>query len=212
MKTQFTQTATRSIQVFLITFLSLLLTSVQAQTKTPGEVGIRGSASISANGFGTILSPAVFYKKGKSNFVFSLTMQKKMDNVSGVMGTYEYTLVDPQSMRDCYIDWLELYAFVNGGYHKSVYLGESASEQEGTSNAEFKADLSTVQLRAIEGYVGIGLRINLVKNLKWFNNTGFGAYQVMNAPAGLFYNSKAVGLSVTTGLSYQFGLGNKPRY
>ncbi|MCW3104962.1 MAG: hypothetical protein JWO09_3402 [Bacteroidetes bacterium] len=181
----------------------LLGSGLQARNRPLAYVGIRGAASVSANGFGTILCPSLFYKRGNSTIAFGVAFQKHSFSSSGFQLNYEYTLLDRNA--GCYIDWLELYSFANLTYYHRATLGKAVCEEEQRSNSELSVDLSQVRLKSLDAYAGFGVRIVLGKNLKWFNGVALGGYSVFNSPEGLFYNSKGLGLLVRTGLSWQFG-------
>lgn len=199
---------------FLILLFTLLFsdTGLYAQGRSNAYLGIRGSASVSANRFGTIFCPSLFYRSGSSTIALGVTIQKHRLNASGIQLNYEYTLLDPSRDGNCYIDWLELYAFANLTYYNHAFLGRSVCEEEQLTNPELRVDLSALKLKALDAYTGFGLRIALGKNFKWFNGVGIGGYSVFNSPEGLFYNNKGLGLLVRTGISYQFRKQGKSNF
>jgi hypothetical protein len=176
------------------------------------SVGIRGSSSLSANRFGTVYSPSVFYSRGNTTVSLGLTIQKQRLNTSGVQFNYEYTLLDPQRAGNCYIEWLELYSFLSVAYHDKALLGRNACEEERYANRELKSDPSLLKFKAMDLYCGFGLRVVLTKNIRWFNGIGIGGYGVFNSPEELIYNNKGLGILLRTGISYKFIKPTKMKY
>lgn len=211
-------TYTTSLSSKTLAFLGIIIFCMSgynaiSRTIPPGYFGVRGSAAISASRFGTMYSPALTYRSGRSTLSVGATLQKKDKfSLSGFQLTYEFTLLDPLLQRDCNLEWLEVYSFMHLGYHDRVYLGKQVCDEERFCNKELKTDPAQLKLKAIEGYAGFGCRIKLYKNLKWFNAIGLGGYNVLNSTEGLFYNKSAVGLMVKTGLSYQFEKRQRTNY
>jgi|GEM_PF-2119505 len=196
-------TAKRSSYVIITLLLLVLGNGLQARHRVPAYIGIRGTAGVSANGFGTILTPSLFYKRGNSTIAFGAAIQKHRFNSSGLQLNYEYTLLDRDA--GCYIDWLELYSFTSVTYYHNATLGKAVCEEEQRSNSELSVDLTQLKLKALDVYTGFGVRVVLGRNVKWFSGVALGGYNVFNSPGGLYYNSKGLGLLVRTGLSLQFG-------
>lgn len=191
----------------IFAFSSLLFVSpVLAQSK---NIGINCGSTITANRFGTIFSPSLFYRSGKSHFSIGATIQKDKPVPSGFQLGYEYTLMDPQIDNTCNLNWIELYAFTDVGYYNKAFLGKGACEEEHLTNPELKTDVSKLELKEIHGYIGFGIRTILFRNLKWFNGIAIGGYEVLKTPEDLFYNGKGIGLLLRTGISLEFGKRQK---
>lgn len=194
--------------------LSLLIASnyTFAQNTLKGSFGIRGTASISANRFGTLYCPSLYYRSERNLLSFGVIFQERNSYATGLQLNYEYTLVDPSKDLDCNLEWLELYAFLNFNYHYNAFLGKSVCDEERYSNKELTIDPAKIKLEAIDNYVGFGLRIMLTQNIKWFNGVGIGAFNVFNVPDELFYNNRGLGLLLRSGISYQFGKKTKSNF
>jgi hypothetical protein len=191
---------------FFITVLIILFNTSAAfsQNKLNGNFGLRCSGNISANRFGPIISPSLFYKTKRSNYTFGLMLQGKHHKMDGIQTNYEFTLVDSETDNDCNVQWLGLYAFLNIGYHNKAFLNQTACEEENCSNRELTFEPAKIEMKAIEAYAGFGLRVTLFKNLKWFNAIGIGGYNVFNPTKELYYNNRSIGLLLRTGIAYQF--------
>jgi len=192
-----------------ILMLSLLTVIAPAQNtrKFYENFGVRASTTVSANRFGAIYSGSVSYKFNTHTFSVGATAQNKKFKPSGLQFNYEYTLMDGSKHYGSKIDRLQLYAFGMTTYHNNVFLGKSACEEEQSTVADDDrrpVDMSCVKLKAVDAYAGFGLRIAFLQNFKWYNSIGIGGYNVLNAPSGLYYNSRSMGLMVRTGISYQF--------
>jgi hypothetical protein len=200
-----TLTTLKTSHCFLLFVLLLGSAGINARDNYNRCFGIRGTASISANRFGTIYCPSLFYKSGNSSIAIGAAIQEHRLSASGLQFNYEYTLLDPSRNADCYIDWLELYTFASVTYYNHASLGKTVCAEEHLSNRELAVDPAALRLKALDTYAGFGLRIALGKNLKWFNAVAIGGYSVFNSPGGLYYNNRALGLLVRTGVSWQFG-------
>ncbi|MDF2436018.1 MAG: hypothetical protein K0Q95_394 [Bacteroidota bacterium] len=197
----------------LLCLTALLLTfSSKAQLKIKGNLGLRVGGTLSANRCGTILAPSVFYSSGRSTILAGITMQRAKKHISGFQLGYEHTLLDPDKNTDCNLDWLELYAWLNGSFHRSIYLSKSMCEEERMGNRELKIEVEKLTFKTVEAYGGFGVRIDLLKNFKWFNAIGIGAYKVFNPHPALYYNKSGVGLMMRTGLSYNICKPKKTKY
>lgn len=198
--------------LWLFTFIAPLFISPAFAQKKKNYFGISCSSNIAANRFGTFFCPSVQYQSGKNTFSIGINIQKERLNTAGFQFDYEYTLLDPCIDFNCNLDWLELYSFINLGYHDKAFLGKTLCEEELYSNHELTTDPSVLKLNEIHGYAGFGLRIILFKKLKWFNGIAIGGYKVFNAPVELFYNNKGMGLLYKTGLSYNFGRSQRGNF
>ncbi|MCW3084709.1 MAG: hypothetical protein JWP12_2075 [Bacteroidetes bacterium] len=201
--------------LLFIVIINLLLASgslfAQNRVKSHGSLGLRVSSTISANRFGAIYAPSVFYKSKRNLFAAGIMVQKQDPHFCGFQGNYEYTILDGNS-GDCYLRWLELFAFATAGYYNQAQLGHTVCEEERTENPDFKENLDDKKFKALEAYAGFGLRVTFLKNFKWFSCIGIGGYDVLNAPQGMYYNTHAVGMLMRTGISYQFSKINKTHF
>lgn len=201
--------------ILMLHMLTAAVAPAQSSRKFYENFGVRASATISGNRFGAIYDGSVFYSQNAHTFSLGVTAQKKNFKLSGVQLNYEYTMMDGSKHYGSKIDRLQLYAFGTVTYHNNVFLGKSACEEEqsGSGDAERRpVDMSGVKLKAVDAYAGFGMRIAFLQNFKWHNSIGIGGYNVLNAPAGLYYNSRSMGLMVRTGISYQFGNRTKTNF
>jgi hypothetical protein len=212
MKTKLQITATTKFSVILCLSALLLTNGLKAQFKVKGNAGIRGSGTLSANRCGTILSPSLFFISGKSTVLAGVTMQRDRRHVSGFQLGYEYTLLDPDVNPDCNLSWLELFGWINGSFHRNIYLSKSMCEEQRRGNPELSVNVEELTFETVEAYGGFGVRIDLLRNLKWFNAIGIGAYNVFNPHPDLYYNKNGVGLMLRSGLSYQFCKQQRTKY
>jgi hypothetical protein len=203
---------TFSYSLFLLLIFLVSFTSAFGRPKHRIMLGLRGGASVSASRFGLMYDPAVSFRYGRAALVVGPTIQKEKMKISGYQLNYEFTLLDPFEQGDCYINWLELYTFVNAGYHNNIFLGKAVCEEETVSDSEKPQGLGELKLSAVDAYAGLGLRVVFSRKLKWFTSIGYGGYQVMNSTGTKFYNEKALGLHIRTGISYQFPRKYKVKY
>lgn len=195
---------------FIVSFINVLPAQPYAR-KPERHFGVSAGSGLSANRFGTVYSPSVFYMSGRHLYSAGLTLQKGRTDVTGVRGNYEFTLLDGNT-DEVNISWLELFVFANASYYSNASFGKSLCEEELAGNPELRTDLHQLRLKAIDSYTGFGLRVDFLKNFKWFGCIGIGAYNVLNAPADLYYSSHGAGLLYRTGISWQFAAAHKTSF
>jgi hypothetical protein len=204
--------ANKTVFILSICLALFLSFNAQAQTNLKGNFGFRVSNTISANRCGSIWASSLSYTVGRKTLYGGVMMQKNKLHLTGMQLGFEYTLLDPNLNQDCNLDWLELYAWINSGYHDNVYVNKYVCEEERRGNPELKLDIENHSFKTVETYGGFGVRINILKNLKWMNSIGIGGYRVLNPENELYYNHQGIGLMLRTGLTFQFVQATKASY
>lgn len=164
------------------------------------------TSSITGSGQGVYYTPLLVYHSRIGFLALGPTIQKEKMNFSGFQFNYELNLLGKNPVDSAYFDRLELYTFLNGSYQFNAMLSQSSQKNELIS---IQNNPNPTLLRVFEGYAGIGIRLELFTNLKWFNCIGFGGYQILDAPATLIHEKKGMGLFLRTGISYEFDKNNR---
>lgn len=164
------------------------------------------TSSITGCGQGVYYVPFIVLHSKIGFFALGPTIQKEKMNFSGFQLNYEYNLLGKNPADSNYFDRLELYTFLNGSYQFNAMLSQTSQKNELLA---IQNNPNPTLLRVFEGYAGMGIRIELFTNLKWFNCIGFGGYKILDAPANLIHDKKGLGMFLRTGLSYEFDKSNR---
>ena len=169
------------------------------------NLGFATSSMISANGYGGMYSPMLYYKKDRRSYFIGPIIQNQKLNFSGVQLNYDYTIVGedvPETQP--YNKNLELFCFFTAAYHYNAALGKRALWEEHMANSEYEGNVCNLRFKSVEVYGGVGLKIKLFKNFKWVNCLGLGGYTSFNSPDNLYYKANSLGLILKTGISFDF--------
>lgn len=189
-----------------VLFLFIIVLSAGRLTANPITAGLRLSSGVSCNGFGTTFGASAVVGYGSHTFLLGTSIQKQKPHFSGVQANYQYTFAHTRNQYSGKPGRLALYGFLNAGYSNS-YLGKNMCAMERSAqDAEVNPELESIRFRTVEGYVGLGLKIRLGSYFRFGNEIGFGGYNVLNAPAMSYYDTKAVGLVLRTSLSFEIPL------
>ena len=203
---KFAEKAQQTFKGVCILVLSLCLNNSSLSQSEPAKVGISVTSSISGAGFGTMYTPGVFYQKNNCKIELGMNVQKRKLNISGIQSNFEYTLFDDS--KDCYgrslNGGLELFVFLTNKYSSGAYLSTSQIKRERMIGKDGNIPYENLKYTAIEGYVGVGLKIKLSNKLKFNNAIGFGGWKTLKGENGLYRDYNGVSISLTTGLSYDF--------
>jgi len=194
----------------LLLVLILLFITKQGQCQKPTiarneNLGFASSSMISANGYGGMYSPMVYYKKDRRSYFIGPIIQNQKLNFSGVQFNYDYTIAGEDAPgNEADNKNLELFCFVTAAYHYNAMLGKRALWEEHMANSEYEGQVCNLRFKSVEVYGGVGLKIKLFKNFKWVNCLGLGGYSSFNFPGHLYYNANSLGLILKTGISFDF--------
>ena len=164
------------------------------------------TSSITASGQGVYFTPFFIVHSKIGFFALGPTIQKEKMNFSGFQLNYELNLLGKNSADSNYFKRLELYTFFNASYQYNAMLSQSSQKNELLA---IQTNPNPTLLRVYENYAGVGLRIELFSNFKWFNCVGFGGYKIIDAPKNLIHDKKGMGLFLRTGISYEFDKNNR---
>ena len=171
------------------------------------SIGFNASVMISVDGYGMQYSPTLYYKRDRQLFDVGLLIQSQKHNLSGVQFGYNYTLVGGDAPSDMLTSKrLELFCFISSAYEHRALLGRAIINDEKTANKNLEGvDLCRLTYRSVEIYVGFGFKIKLLKNIKWVNSIGIGAYDSFGGHRLWCREQSACGLDLKTGISIEFG-------
>lgn len=168
------------------------------------SVGISLRTEVCADGYGGKYLPGLFVTKGRKYYGLSAVLQTRNSNLAGFQFNYNYALTG--EVVSCDRSEPELYFSFAASYHHNGMLGKRAIKDEGMANpASCEFDVANACFKSVEAFVGFGLKLELFKNFKWSNAIGVGGYTSLFTPIrGLYYESSALGLRLSTGVTYSF--------
>lgn len=188
----------------LFIFTLLLSKTALAQSTKDKALGFSASSIVSSSGFGTLYSPGVFYSSGKHFIEVAPSFQKREFHLSGVRLRYEYTVFDGSKIvkNEYGNENLELFFFGGVRYHHSAILSKAQIRREElvARGKETNIVFEELKYRAVESYVGFGLRRKLSKKIKWSNSIGFGAWHTIKGEKNVDRECTGPGISLKTSL------------
>lgn len=164
------------------------------------------TSSLTGSGQGMYYAPFLVFHAKIGFFALGPTIQKEKMNFSGFQLNYELNLLGKNTIDSNYFRRMELFGFFNGSYQFNAMLSEASQRNELPA---FQMNPNPTLLRVFEGYGGIGMRVELFSNFKWFNCIGFGGYKLLDAPETLIHDKQGMGLFLRTGISYEFDKENR---
>lgn len=167
--------------------------------------GVMTSLVISADGYGSKCAPALYYKNKRNTWSAGPVIQNCNSSVKGGMLNYFYTLAGKDAVgNECYNESLELFGFISASYYHNASLGRTALKEEKMANADYEGDACKLRFTSVSLYAGVGLKVTIFKNFKFINSIGLGGYKSFHFPPHLYYNDCSLGLTLRTGISYDF--------
>ena len=169
------------------------------------NIGIAAMSSISANGYGGMYTPMLYYKKDRRTYFVGPVLQNQRLNLSGLQFNFAYTIAGQEARgNEAYNENLELFCFLTSSYYFNAYMGKRTLWEEKRTNSGYEGDLCKLTFKSVEVYGGVGLKLKIFKNCKWINSVGLGGYTSIDFPGHLYYNASNMGLILKTGISYDF--------
>ncbi|HKC67741.1 MAG TPA: hypothetical protein VKG26_05890 [Bacteroidia bacterium] len=191
----------KNVLLALVVCMLMVQQGICQLVNTKGNFGMAVSSMFNADGYGVQYLPAVLYQKNRNTYLFAAVVQKQKANISGVQFNYEYTVIAP---GEADAKGLEFFVFANAIYQNNALLGKQALQTEYVTHPENSTNVSQIHFKSVETYTGFGLRIKLIKNVKWVNSIGCGGYASFNSPGNLYYANHNFGLLFKTGISVSF--------
>ncbi len=209
MKTQTTTQKTRIIVTLIGMFFILCLLSVTANAQLIEQnkktaFGLSLESQVTANGYGATTLPGLYLKQGRRAYTLSATVQNRKLNMSGFQFSYAYSVTGLEATGNC--NELELYFFTSAAYHYNAIMGRHTLKEEVLTNRTANENsVGDLRFKSAELYAGVGIKVNLAKNLKWISSIGVGGYTSFDFPdhQKLFYDAKNAGLLLRTGIKYE---------
>lgn len=182
----------------------ICITHAAAAQQEPKKthMGIAVLLQVNANGYGSSYLPGLYFSKNRSTLNLSPVIQNRNLNLAGLQLGYAYTIAGEA------VDGLrgpELYLFVNGAYNNNALMGKAALQNEYTANRlSSEAQVTNLRFQSAELFGGVGLKLNLIRNLKWTSSVGLGGNTSFNFPHynEMYYSANNFGLNLSTGLTY----------
>jgi hypothetical protein len=129
---------------------------------------------ISGSGLGGNVCPSISLNFNKSTISLGPNFQRRKMNFSGIQANYRY------SVATNYNEKLELYFSGNFTVQTSAYMSKGNVEIEKSCHSEGVINYAELRYKVIEGYAGIGLKVNPTKNLSAGFSAGLGVFDTLN--------------------------------
>ncbi|MES2762660.1 MAG: hypothetical protein V4677_10645 [Bacteroidota bacterium] len=194
-------TNTKSLS-FVLLLLTLSMSSQPFHTSYKSS-GVSVYGQISANGYGSLRMPALFYKNSCHTYFVGLSIQKSRTVVSGIQFNYNYSVTGLTTPGGENVP--ELYFYMSSAYNFNTKLGKENLRNEYMANpSATDNNVSSLRFQSAEIFVGAGLRLSFLKRFSWDNSIGFGGNYSFNFPEKLklYYRKTNSGLQLRTGISY----------
>jgi len=193
----------------ILAAIGLIFTTENAmcQQNTPvrnENMGFSTSAMVSASGYGGRYVPMLYFKRNRQTYFIGPVIQNQKLNFAGFQFNYDYALVGEDAPTKADNKNVELFCFFTSSYDFRALLGKRALWEEHMANSKYEGDPCKLRFKSVSMYGGIGLKIRILKNLKWINSIGAGGYTSFDFPGNLYYNASNLGLIIKTGISFDF--------
>ncbi|MGZ3919744.1 MAG: hypothetical protein ACXVNR_01655 [Bacteroidia bacterium] len=194
------------LAIFLLFSAEYMMSQRGVALKENNEnLGVMTSMIVSAEGYGSRCSPALYYKNKRRTLSAGPVIQNSKSSVTGVQLNYFYTIAGKDAIgNECYNENLELFGFISASYYYNAALGKRALREEKLANTDYEGDPCQLRFKSLSLYAGVGLKLTIFKNFKWINSMGLGGYKSFQFPPHLYYNECNLGLTIRTGISYDF--------
>lgn len=188
------------IKTFLM--IGALLTSLNTYSGNP-FLSLQVARDVSGSGLGSNFLPSLALTNNKSTFSIGPNFQSKKNNFSGMQLNYRYSAATNSNGK------LELYFSGNFTIHSSAFMSAENADIEQASHPEETYNYSEMRLKVIEGYAGIGLKINPVKRISIGLGAGLGMFDTLNKDYDkeMYRQKSSLALQLKCVLIYNFKLG-----
>jgi hypothetical protein len=185
----------KKLSAILVSILLLVNLSSKAQNNF---VSFQISSNVSGSGLGGNVCPSVSFTNNHSTIGIGPNFQRSRMNYSGMQMFYRYSVAKNANER------LELFFSGNLAFHTSAYLSKSNVDIEERCNPEIKSKAGEMQLKVVEYYTNIGLKINANKYFNVALSSGIGAYNTLdkNYDTNMYRQKNAVVLQIKLSLIY----------
>lgn len=162
-----------SLIVTALVSISLFLFSMDSFAQAP-FVSFQIARDITGSGLGGNVCPSIALTHNKSTLSIGPNFQRKKMNCSGAQVNYRY------SIAKSYNEKREIYFSGNFTFHTSARMSSCYVDIEKSSRPEATYNYDELRLKVIEGYAGIGFKINPTERFSTGFSTGMGMFNTLN--------------------------------
>lgn len=146
------------------------LDSIAQNPKLAFEV----ASDITGSGLGGNVCPSLAITYKKSTLSVGPNFQRPQMKLSGVQANYRY------SAAKSYNGKRELFFAGNVTYHTNACMSASYIDIEESSRPEVNCNYKEMRLKVLEGYAGIGVKMNPTERFSAGFSAGMGAFNTLN--------------------------------
>lgn len=157
-----------------IIFAVMCITSSLDSIAQKAIVSFEVANDITGSGLGGNVCPSLAITYKKSTLSVGPNFQRPKMKLSGVQANYRY------SAAKSYNGKRELFFAGNVTYHTSAYMSASYIDLEESSRPEVKCNYKEMRLKVLEGYAGIGVKMNPNERFSAGFSAGMGAFNTLN--------------------------------
>jgi hypothetical protein len=157
----------------MVISLMLFVCSLDCSAQDP-FLSFQIARDISGSGLGGNVCPSISLTFNKNTISVGPNFQRKKMNFSGIQANYRY------SVATNYNEKLELYFSGNFTVQTSAYMSHENVEIEKSCHSDGTINYAELRYKVIEGYAGIGLKVNPTKNLSTGFSAGLGVFNTLN--------------------------------
>lgn len=196
--TQLTQMLKSYLKTLVVLVMCISFTKDSMAQKP--TLSFEVASDVSGSGLGGNVCPALSLTFKRSTLGVGPNFQAKKIKFSGMQVNYRY------SAATSYNGKRELFFSGNFTYQASACMSSSYIEIEKSSRPEQNYNYDKMCLKVLEGYAGIGLKINSTENFSAGFSAGMGAFNTMNKnyDKEMFRQKSAVVLQLRAFLTYSF--------
>jgi hypothetical protein len=190
--------------VYGILALTLVI-SIEGAHSQPTRPGLRitFSSCSTGSGFGATYNTGLALKKDRHQFEASIEFQKRELNRSGGQLTYEFSIFD--GTRDGEMDApipCEMFLVSNVRYTRNAMLGKGQMQTEMLVANDVQSDLHSLRFSTVEGYLGFGIKVKIIRNIYWVNAIGIGGWMTLEGTKKLYREYQSQSISLKTGFTF----------
>ena len=186
------------IKIVLIS-VTLIASSLDSSAQNP-FLSFQIARDASGSGLGGNVCPSIALTYNKNTFSIGPNFQRRKLNFSGAQLNYRYSVATNANGK------LEMYFSGNFTVQTSARMSAAYIDIEKSSHPEGKVNYDELRFKVIEGYAGIGLKINPTKNFSTAFSSGLGVFDTLdkNYDREMYRQKSAFVLQVRFVLIYNF--------
>lgn len=205
MKTKINTTVSKmqlTLKALAVAFV-LLTNSGISQSQSLG-IGVGISSTVGGCGYGTIYNPSIHVSKGPVQVELAANIQKRKFNFTGAQLSLEYSIFDGcNGVLDEYArEGFQVFLFTSANYNRGAYLGKMQLKTERRVADDSQINFESLRYNSVDMTAGFGVKVHLIKGLKWVNSVGFSGWQTLKGEKATYREYSSFCLKLKSGLTY----------